>query len=119
MLLPKKIKKLNLDMRAIAITGTNNISSELAKRGQKARVTYTIKQNIISFIIEPYIESVEDIPEIEKRQIVKDLGDDIPLELLNQEMAFENFSVDGIDKAMERTQEQVGKKIQDDIGKLM
>lgn len=119
MLLPKKIKKFNIDMRSIAVNGVNNISSELVKRGQKARVTYTIKQNVISFIIEPYIESVEDIPEIEKRKIVKEVGDDIPLELLNQEMAFQNFSVEGIDKAMQMTQEQVAKKIQDDIGKLI
>jgi hypothetical protein len=43
----------------------------------------------------------------------------VPLELLSQEIMSSEFSTVGIEKAMERTQEQAGKRIQDEISKLI
>jgi len=112
-------KRFDLDLRAIAIMGSNNISSELTKRGQEATVSYFIKKNKISFYVEPKqdVISAEDIPAKQKAILFKGL-ENVPLELLSQEMSGE-FSTVGIEKAMERTQEQAGKRIHDAISKLI
>lgn len=112
-------KKFVSDLRSIAILGTNNIRSELTKRGQEANVTYSIEKNKIDFFVEPKQDVIktEDIPAKQRVMLLKNLGN-VPLELLSQEMSGE-FSTVGIQKAMERTQEQAGKRIQDALSKLI
>lgn len=113
-------KKFDLGMRTIAIKGMNNIQSELNKEGQEAKVTYTIDKNKVTFVIEPKQEKIEseDIPADQARTVLKGF-EKIPIELLNQEMSKQEFSTAGINRAMERTQEQAGKQIQDAIKKLI
>lgn len=115
----KLFKKFDFSIRSIAIKGMNNIKSELTKRGQEANVTYTIKNNTIDFIVEPKVEKIKEEDILSKdKQVLKSLGN-LPVELLNEEISKEQFSTAGIDKAMERTQEEAGKKIQDAISKLI
>lgn len=113
-------KKFDLGMRTIAIKGMNNIQSELNKEEQEAKVTYTIDKNKVTFVIEPKQEKIEseDIPADQARTVLKGF-EKIPIELLNQEMSKQEFSTAGINRAMERTQEQAGKQIQDAIKKLI
>jgi len=118
-LLTRTRKKFSINFRSIAIKGINNIRSELKKRGQVADVSYIIKDNKIDFIVEPRQEEItsDEIPAKQAATVFKNFKN-IPIELLNQEMSSE-FSTVGIEKAMERTQEQAGKLIQDDISKLI
>jgi hypothetical protein len=113
-------KKFDFGMRTIAIKGMNNIQSELSKEGQEAKVTYTIDKNKVTFVVEPKQEKIEseDIPADQARTVLKGF-EKIPIELLNQEMSKQEFSTAGINRAMERTQEQAGKQIQDAIKKLI
>ena len=113
-------KKFDLGMRMIAIKGMNNIQSELNKEGQEAKVTYTIDKNKVTFVVEPKQEKIEseDIPADQARKFLKGF-EKIPIELLSQEMSKQEFSTAGINRAMERTQEQAGKQIQDAIRKLI
>jgi hypothetical protein len=112
-------KKFDFGIRSIAIQGMNNIKTELMKRGQEADVSYIIYKNKIDFIVQPKIEKIEeqDIPEKDRK--ILNVLKNVPIELLNEEMSKEQFSTVGIDKAMERTQEQTGKRIQDAIRKLI
>jgi hypothetical protein len=112
-------KKFVLDIRSIAIMGVNNINSELLKQNQQANTSYTVKGNKISFVIEPKIDSIETKKiSIEQRKKVFKGFENIPLELLSQEMV-SDFSVTAIDKALERTQVQAEKRIQNAISKLI
>lgn len=113
-------KKFDFGMRTIAIKGMNNIQSELSKEGQEAKVSYTIDKNKVTFVVEPKQEKIEseDIPADKTRTALKGF-EKIPIELLNQEMSKQEFSTAGINRAMERTQEQAGKQIQDAIKKLI
>lgn len=113
-------KRFILDLRSIAIAGMNNINSELMKRGQQASVSYSIQKNKIGFFIKPKQDMIETekIPAKQKATVLKGL-ENVPLELLSQEMVSSGFSTVGIEKAMERTQEQAGKRIQDKISKLI
>jgi hypothetical protein len=113
-------KKFDFGMRMIAIKGMNNIQSELNKEGQEAKVTYTIDKNKVIFVVEPKQEKIEseDIPVDQARTVLKGF-EKIPIELLNQEMSKQEFSTAGVNRAMERTQEQAGKQIQDAIRKLI
>ncbi|MDD5649601.1 MAG: hypothetical protein PHF86_04175 [Candidatus Nanoarchaeia archaeon] len=110
-------KKFDFKIRSIAIKGADNIRSELKKRGQEADVSYSIKNNTINFVVEPKIENLKT-EDIANKQVLKGL-ENIPVELLNEEITAQQFSTTGIEKAMERTQEQAGKKIQDSISKLI
>lgn len=113
-------KRFALDLRSIAIMGTNNINSELMKRGQQANISYSMQKNKIIFFVEPKLDIIETekIPAKQKATVLKGL-ENVPLELLSQEMMSSEFSTVGIEKAMERTQEQAGKRIQDEISKLI
>lgn len=119
-LLANARKRFSIDLQSIGIQGTNNIRSELQKRGQEASVSYSVKRDKIIFVVEPKIEKIEEeqIPASQKATVLKGLGN-VPIELLNQEMMSQEFSTVGIQKAMERTQEQAGKRIQDEISKLI
>jgi hypothetical protein len=90
------------------------------KRGQQAKVAYSIQKNKIIFFVEPKLDVIETekIPAKQKATVLKGL-ENVPLELLSQEIMSSEFSTVGIEKAMERTQEQAGKRIQDEISKLI
>lgn len=112
--------KFKFDIRLIAIKGINNIKTELAKSGQEANVSYTIKDKKISFIVEPKQEKAEteDVSIAQKKSVLKGF-EKIPIGLLNQEIINQEFSTVGIKRAMKRTQEQAAKQIQDAVSKLI
>ena len=111
-----KIKSFRKDfesrIRSVAIEGTSNINSELTKRGQQATVSYTLNQNKIQFTVVPITQKLEEdkLPKKEAHILKKTLGP-VPIEMLNQEMSQQSFSTTGIEKALEKTQETLRKKI--------
>jgi len=114
-----KIKRdLEAHLKTVAIKGAENIRSELAKNGQKAKVSFSIRDKVIKYTIEFEQQNLENIPQDQFAKIFKGF-ENVPIELLNQEMGDEKLLKFNIDKGMKRTQEQVEIYIQDKIKKLV
>jgi len=111
--LRKSIKtRLDKCIRETAIQGVDNIKSELTKEKQEADVSYKISNEGIKFLTEPKTEQIkaENLSGKEVAKFKKVLGD-IPLEMLSEEINKQEFSEEPINRAMKRTQETLGKKL--------
>lgn len=109
----QKFKKyFESNLKSIAIHGRENIKSELTKIGQDADVSYTINKNKIQFIVEPKTTKIEteNLPYKETAKL-KDVLGPVPIEMLNEEISQQRFSTEAVNKAMERTKEDLKKRV--------
>jgi hypothetical protein len=119
--LPDLKKDFNNHIKSIAINGLNNIKSELLKRGKKADVSFKIINKKIKFIVKPIIEDISK-DKISKKQMQTTFKafENIPIELLNQEISKEEFHPDrAINVALEQTQKQSNKWMQQQIKRML
>jgi hypothetical protein len=122
--IPKNIKGrvknfFDTYLKSLAISGDENIKTELAKRGQEAEVEHSIGKNEIVFTVKPKIEKLETkkVPKKEAAKFKKVLGP-VPLEMLNQEMSDQEISEVAVDEAMQITQDDSFNKFNELIEKM-
>lgn len=113
----KRIRKdFDKCIKDTAIQGVDNIKSELSKEDQRAGVTYKIKSSeefdsiIFSTTLKTEQIKADDLTGKEVAKFKKVLGN-IPIEMLSDEINKQVFSEFPINKAMERTQQTLIKKV--------
>jgi hypothetical protein len=112
-------KEIDSRMRIIGEKGVNKIRNELDKHGQKANVSFAIEKNKIKFFVKPKTEKIETDKSTKEMAKFKDVLGPVPLELLNQEIVKENFSTDGITKAMKQVNREIEKEVNTAIAKII
>jgi len=107
-------------LKDIALKGIENIKSELLKSGKDAYVSYKIEKNKIKYIVEPKIENVSNEKVLDKKFQSTFKGfENIPLEMLNEQLVEESFPINLVDKALQKTQKDSDKKVSEIIKKLI
>jgi hypothetical protein len=113
----KRIRKdFDKCIKDTAIQGVDNIKSELSKEDQRADVTYKIKSSeefdsiIFSTTLKTEQIKADDLTGKEVAKFKKVLGN-VPIEMLSDEINKQVFSEFPINKAMERTQQTLIKKV--------
>lgn len=121
----KSITKIRRDfeshVKSVAVKGENNIKSELQKSNKDAIVTTKIDGNKVKFIVEPKRNKIDT-----EKLSAKDMATtfkafkDLPIELLNEALSQDNFSVDRETKlGLRRTQKSSDEWVKKQIKKLI
>jgi len=94
-------REFDSHLRMLAAEGVAVIRFELSRKNQEAEISFVIEKSSIKFkVIPKQIKIAQDKKLMKNMATVFKGFENVPIELLNQEMTEKNFAKEAVDKAM-------------------